>query len=180
MNKNVGVATAIGVAIIIGVIAFQIYESTYQRSSVEEYYADTTHGDEKNIKHVVHPPNPQTLRGLTINKDMYLLGENVFMSITNIPMGLKDSVQVYAPNGKGYLSLDFDGNEKSSMKHYFKPGLLKSLDLCDKEKLVGEWTIIFAGLPNEKLHFNVTEEILPGQEEYYITCSTETIQFQIP
>ena len=93
---------------------------------------------------------------------------------------MKDSVQVYAPNGKGYLSLDFDGNEKSSMKHYFKPGLLKSLDLCDKEKLVGEWTIIFAGLPNEKLHFNVTEEILPGQEEYYITCSTETIQFQIP
>ena len=178
MNKNVGIAAAVGIAIIIGVIVFQISESTYQRSTVDEFYADMNHNDGENIKHVVYPPNPQTLRGLTITKDNYLLGENVFMSITNIPMGLKDSLQVYTPKGKGYLSVSFDGYEKSSMKHYFKPSLLKTLDICEIEDLVGEWTIIFAGLPEEKLHFNVVEEILPGQEENYVTCKTEVIEFR--
>jgi len=62
------------------------------------------------------------------------------------------------------------------MKHYFKPSLLKQLNLCVKEDLIGEWTIIFAGLPNERLHFNIVDEVLPGQEENYITCSVERIE----
>ena len=84
MNRNVGIATVIGIVIIIGVISFQIYDSSYKRSTTEEYYSDTTHSDEKNIKHVVYPENPQTLRGVTINKDKYLIGENVFLKINNI------------------------------------------------------------------------------------------------
>ena len=99
MNRNVGIATVIGIVIIIGVISFQMYESSYERSTVDEYYSDKTHEDEKNIKHVVYPENPQILYGLTINKDKYLLGENVFIKILGIPMGLKDSVQFFTPNG---------------------------------------------------------------------------------
>ena len=53
MNRNVGIATVIGIVIIIGVISFQMYESSYERSTVDEYYSDKTHEDEKNIKHVV-------------------------------------------------------------------------------------------------------------------------------
>ncbi len=37
MNRNVGIATAVGIAIIIGVIGFQINDSTYQVSTPEEY-----------------------------------------------------------------------------------------------------------------------------------------------
>ena len=37
MNKSVGIAAAVGIVIIIGVIGFQIYDTTYQRSTVEEY-----------------------------------------------------------------------------------------------------------------------------------------------
>jgi len=176
MNKNIGIATVIGISIIIGVIGFQMYETTYQRSTADEYYSDTNHNDEKNVKHVVYPPNPQTLRGLTINKDTYLMGENIFMTISNIPIGLEDSLLIYTPAGQGYSSIKFDGYEKSSMKHYFKPSLLKQLNLCVKEDLIGEWTIIFAGLPNERLHFNIVDEVLPGQEENYITCSVERIE----
>ena len=36
MNKSVGIAVAVGIVIIIGVIGFQINETTYQRSTVEE------------------------------------------------------------------------------------------------------------------------------------------------
>tara|TARA_B110000014_G_C20029049_1_gene534298 strand:- start:109 stop:675 length:567 start_codon:yes stop_codon:yes gene_type:complete len=170
VNRNVGIATAVGIAVIIGAISFQIYDSTYQRSTVEEYYAsqDKEHA---NIKHVVYPANPQTLYGLTINKDKYLLGEKVFLSVQGIPMGLKDSLKFFTPNGILYLDLPFDGNEKSSFKHYFKPSLLRSINLCDKNELIGKWTINFAGTPNDKIYFQVTDEILPKSEEYYVDCN---------
>ena len=170
MNRNVGIATAAGIAIIIGVIGLQIYDSSYQRSTTEEFYDDLDHSDDSNIKHVVHPPNPQTLRGVTITKDKYLLGENVFVSVQNIPPGLKDALLFYTPEGKKYLTLDFDGNEKSSFKHYFRPSLLKSNDICNKEQLIGKWDVFFAGLSDERINFEVTSETLPGSEEYYVAC----------
>ena len=37
MNRNVSIATAVGVAIIIGVIAYQINDTTYHVSTPEEY-----------------------------------------------------------------------------------------------------------------------------------------------
>ena len=46
-----------------------------QQVSVEEYY-------EKGgkVAHVVYPDNPQILGPLQINKDKYLLGENVYVN----------------------------------------------------------------------------------------------------
>jgi len=166
MNKNVGIAAAVGIAIIIGVIGFQIYDSSYQRTTTEEYYKSG--GIAKNV---VYPENPQTLYGLTITKDKYLLGENVFMKVSGIPMGLKDNLLVFSPGGKKYLSIEFDGDEKDYLKYYFRPSLLRHFDMCDKSDIIGKWTIIFEGIPNEKLHFQVMEETLPGSEEYYVNCN---------
>ena len=73
MNKTVGVAIVIGIAVVIGVIGFQFYDTMHHKSSVEEYYEK----DGKGISSVVYPENPQTLYGLTINKDKYLLGEKL-------------------------------------------------------------------------------------------------------
>jgi len=179
VNRNVGIATVIGIVIIIGVISFQIYDSSYQRSTVDEYYSDKTHEDEKNVKHVVYPDNPQTLRGLTINKDKYLIGENVFIRINNIPMGLKDNLQIFTPEGIRYINIPFDGNEKNSFKHYFRPSLMKQFDMCDKEQIVGKWTIQFEGLANERLHFQVVDEFLPHSEGYYVTCNENPMELPI-
>ena len=172
MNKNVGIAVAVGIAVIIGVIGFQIYDSSYQKSTVEEYYDDQTKADDKTVKHVVYPENPQTLYGLTINKDKYLLGENVFIKINGIPPGLQDSVKFFTPGGISYLDLKFDGDEKSSVKHYFRPALAKSFDrsgggLCDKEQLIGEWTVMFEGFEMSKLYFEILPDILPNQEHQF-------------
>ncbi len=171
MNKNVGIAVGVGIAVIIGAISFQIYDSTYSRSTTDEYYENMGQ-----VKNVVYPENPQKLRGLIINKDTYLLGENIFIRIVNIPMGLQDSVHFYTPGGIRYLALDFDGDEKSSMKHYFRPQLLRSLDICDKNDLIGEWTAIFAGNSDEKLNFTITNEFLPLSEQHYESCG-EAMQF---
>ena len=171
MNKNVGIAVGVGIAVIIGAISYQIYDSTYARSTTEEYYENLGQ-----VKNVVYPENPQKLRGLIINKDTYLLGENIFMRIVNIPMGLKDSVDFYTPGGIRYISVSFDGDEKSSMKHYFRPQLLLSLDLCDKDQLVGEWSVVFRGNPDERLKFRIIDEFLPLSEQHYESCG-EAMQF---
>ena len=174
MNKSVGIAAVVGIAIIIGVIGFQIYDTTYQRTSVDEWQDDQT-----GIKNVVYPENPQFLHGLKINKDKYLVGEKVFFSVQGIPMGLKDAVNFYTPEGILFVQYRFDGNEKTNFKHYWKPSLTKRLDICDVEQLIGEWTVLFAGLPDEKLHFQVTNEILPGSEEYYVTCNEKALEIPL-
>jgi len=174
MNKSVGIATAVGIVIIMGVIGFQIYDTTYQRSTVEEYYEN-----QRGIKNVVYQENPQFLHGLKINKDKYLVGEKIFFSVQGIPMGLKDAVNFYTPEGILFVQYEFDGNEKTNFKHYWKPSLSKQRDICDIEQIIGEWTVLFAGLPNEKLYFEVTNEILPGHEEYYVTCDEQSLEIPI-
>ena len=176
VNRNVGIAVAVGIAVIIGAISFQLYDSAYQRSSIDEYYADNDQNDEKNIKHVVYPDNPQKLYGLIINKDKYLLGENIFIRVTGIPMGLKDSVYFYTPQGIEYLTLPFDGDEKPSIKHYFRPSLIRSESLCDKEEIIGKWSAFFGNMPEEKLYFHVLDEILPHSEDYYLGCNEDSME----
>ncbi len=174
MNKSVGIAAVVGIVIIMGVIGFQIYDTTYQRSTVEEYYEDPL-----KVKNVVYPENPQFLHGLKINKDKYLVGENIFFSVKGIPMGLRDAVNFYTPEGILFIQYPFDGNEKTNFKHYWKPSLIKRLDICDVEQIVGEWTVLFAGLPDEKLHFEVTNEILPGHEQYYVACNEQALEMPL-
>ena len=79
MKKSVGIATGIGISIIIGVIIFQISETMWEQVSIEEYY-------EKGgkVAGVVYPDNPQILGPLQINKDKYLLGENVYVILKDL------------------------------------------------------------------------------------------------
>ena len=95
MNKNVGIATGIGIAIIIGVIAFQVNETVWQQSSIEEYY-------EKGgkVAGVVHQDNPQILGPMQINKDKYLLGENVFVIIKDLRPQDKGTILFLTPENK--------------------------------------------------------------------------------
>jgi hypothetical protein len=166
MNRNVAIATAVGIVIIIGAISYQIYDYSYERSTADEYYENLGQ-----VKTVVYPENPQRLGGLVINKDKYIMGENVFINVVDIPMGLKSALEVYTPSGMKYMSLPIDGDEKNSLKHYFRPSLTRSLDLCDKEEIAGKWTMKFAGF-SDKLQFEVMNEILPNSEEYYEDCGS--------
>ena len=56
MNRNVGIATGVGIAVIIGVIGFQIYDTSYIVSSPEEYKKSM---GTQSVAHVVYPDNPQ-------------------------------------------------------------------------------------------------------------------------
>ena len=165
MNRNVGIATGIGIAVIIGVMVFQVNETMWDQVSVEEYY-------EKGgkVAGVVYPDNPQLLGPLQINKDKYLLGENVYVILTNLRPQDKGSILFLTPEKVIYDEWGFNGSEREFQKKYFKPQLLKSKDLCEKEQLVGEWTVMFKGYEQAKLYFEMMPDILPNQESHFIEC----------
>ena len=166
MNRNVGIATGIGIAVIIGVVIFQVNETMWKQVSVEEYY-------EKGgkVAGVVYPDNPQVLGPLQINKDKYLLGENIYVILKDLRPQDKGTILFMTPKNVVYDEWGFNGEERDYQKKYFKPQLLKSKNICDKEKLVGEWTVMFKGYDMAKLHFEMLPDSLPNQESHYESCS---------
>ena len=157
MNKTVGIATGIGIAIIVGVIIFQIEQTMWQQASIDEYYEK-----DGKVAHVVYPDNPQILGPLQINKDKYVLGENVFASLSNLKPGDVGSVLFITPTGILFEEWGFNGNEREFQKKYFKPQLLQSKNLCEKEKLIGQWTVMFKDFEMSKIYFEMTPNILPN------------------
>ena len=165
MNRNVGIATGIGIAIIVGVILFQVNQTMWQQVSVEEYYEK-----EGKVAGVVYPDNPQLLGPLQINKDKYLLGENVYVVLKDLRPQDKGTVLFLTPENEIYLEWGFNGNDRDFQKKYFKPQLLKSKNLCEKEQLVGEWTVMFKGYEMSKIYFEILPDILPNQEGQFVEC----------
>ena len=166
MNRNVGIATGIGIAIIVGVIIFQVNETMWQQASIDEYYDKGGR-----VAHVVYPDNPQILGPLQINKDKYLLGENVFVTLGDLRPQDMGAVQFITPTGIIYDEWGFNGMERESQKKYFKPQLLKSKNICEKEKLIGQWTVNFKGYDEAQIHFEITPDILPNMEYQYVECN---------
>ena len=166
MNKSVGIATGIGIVLIIGIIAFQIDDSTHKVSSPEEYKKSM---GTQSVSHVVYPDNPQILGPLQINKDKYLLGENIFVVIKNLQPMDQGTVQFFTPDGVLYEEIGFNGSEKNFIKKYFKPQLLKAKNLCQKDELVGEWTVMFKDY-SAKIKFEMLPDILPNQEHQFEEC----------
>ena len=170
MNKNVGIATGIGIAIIVGVIIFQVDQTMWQQVSVDEYYEK-----DGKVAHVVYPDNPRVLGPLQINKDKYLLGENVYVILKDLRPQDKGTVQFFTPDGTLYNEMGFNGENRDFQKKYFKPGLLKSKNLCEKEQLVGTWTVMFEGYEEFKLYFQMMPDILPNQESHFEECEVAYI-----
>ena len=74
------------------------------------------------------------------------------------------------PTGIIYDEWGFNGMERESQKKYFKPQLLKSKQICEKEKLIGQWTVMFKDYDEAKIYFEMTPNILPNMESQYVDC----------
>ena len=156
-----------GIAIIIGVIVFQINDTVYKVSTPEEYKKSM---GTQSVAHVVYPDNPQILGPLQINKDKYLLGENVYVVLKDLRPQDKGTILFITPENKVYFEWGFNGSDREFQKKYFKPQLLKSKDLCTKEQLIGEWTVMFKDYDMAKISFEVLPDILPNQEKHFEDC----------
>ena len=119
---------------------------------------------------MVYPDNPQLLGPLQINKDKYLLGENVYVILRDLRPQDKGTIIFFTPENKIYSEWGFDGSDRDFQKKYFKPQLLKSKNLCEKEQLIGEWTVMFKGYDMAKISFEILPDILPNQEQHFTGC----------
>ena len=122
MKKSTGIATSIGVAIILGVIIFQINETAWKQVSVEEYYEK-----DGKVASVVYPDNPQILGPLQINKDRYLLGEHVYVIIKDLNPQDKGSVDFFTPEGMLYETIGFNGEIQDYHKKYLLIIILRKM-----------------------------------------------------
>jgi hypothetical protein len=166
MQKSIGISVVAGIIIITAVMIYQFNETTWNISSTEEYYEK-----DGKVAHVVYPDNPQFLGPLQINKDKYLLGENIFVIINNLQPEDKGLVFFFIPEGKLFYDIPFDGSKNEFKKLYFKPQLLKAKNICDPDQLVGTWTVVFQGYEQFILEFEVVDVFLPNTEQYFEECS---------
>ena len=142
-------------------------DTIYRVSTPEEYKKSM---GTQSVAHVVYPDNPQLLGPLQINKDKYLLGENVFVILKDLRPSDKGAVIFLTPEKKVYDEWGFDGSNRECQKKYFKPQLLKSKNICEKEQLIGEWTVMFRDYEMTKLYFEVLPDILPNTESHFEEC----------
>jgi hypothetical protein len=66
-----------------------------------------------------------------------------------------------------YQTVPFDGAKKNAFNYYIQPQLSKTRGLCTMDDIVGVWTVVFRGTDYKNLKFEITDEILPGDENSY-------------
>ena len=99
-----------------------------------------------------------------INKFEYRVGENIFLAVNGLtPNDIGKAVFVL-PNGTTkYISIPFDGTQKSGFNQYFKPSISKARSICSINDIVGGWTIIFQGTEYDQLKFRILNETIPSE-----------------
>ena len=106
-----------------------------------------------------------------IDRSEYILGEKIFLRIGGLsPDEIGQAVFLMPSNGTHYtvyLSIPFDGSDKSAFNYYLEPDLSKFRGICSVDDLVGDWKVVFRGTDYPNLEFRVTEQILPGDEPDY-------------
>jgi len=100
-----------------------------------------------------------------INKKEYMIGENVFLAVGGLTTSDVGSAVFVLPNGTTkYISIQFDGAQKSGFNQYFKPSISKSRSICSTDDIIGDWTVIFQGTQYEPLKFKILNETVSGEQ----------------
>ena len=106
-----------------------------------------------------------------IDRSKYVLGEKVFLRIGELSFEEKGQVVFLRPLNNThysvYISIPFDGAQKSAFNYYIEPDLSAINGICSVEDLIGDWRVMFRGTNYDNLEFKVLEDILPGDEKYY-------------
>ena len=129
--------------------------------------------ERKNLENQYTPKEREWITSgpFQIDRSEYVLGEKVFLRIGGLSYEEKGQVVFLMPsNGTHYtvyLSIPFDGADKSAFNYYVEPDLSALKKICTVDELIGDWKIVFRGTDYPDLEFKVTEEILPGDEPDY-------------
>jgi len=104
-----------------------------------------------------------------IDRSEYVLGEKIFLRIGGLSFDEKGEAAFLRPLNSThysvYLTIPFDGSDKSAFNYYLQPQLSKLRGFCTVNDFIGDWRVVFRGTDYPNLEFKITEDILPGDEE---------------
>ena len=100
-----------------------------------------------------------------INKQEYRIGENIFLAVDGLMPTDVGSAVFVLPNGTTkYISIQFDGAQKSGFNQYFKPSISKARNICSTDDIIGDWLIIFQGTQYQPLKFRILNDTIPTEQ----------------
>ena len=106
-----------------------------------------------------------------IDRSKYVLGEKIFLIIGGLEYQEKGQIAFLRPlndtHYSVYQTIPFDGAKKNAFNYYIQPQLSKTRGLCSMDDIIGNWTVVFRGTNYPNIKFEITDEILPGEEESY-------------
>jgi hypothetical protein len=103
-----------------------------------------------------------------INKYQYKLGENIFVIAEGLSPADIGNMVFVMPNGTTrYITIPFDGSDKTDFNQYFKPAISKARKICSIDDLVGNWTVVLSGTNYEPIRFEFLNETLRGDEALF-------------
>ena len=104
-----------------------------------------------------------------IDRSEYVLGEKIFLRIGGLSYDEKGEAVFLRPLNSThysvYLTVPFDGSDKSAFNYYLQPQLTKLRGFCTVNDFIGDWRVVFRGTDYPNLEFKITEDILPGDDE---------------
>ena len=121
-----------------------------------------------------YSPSPRewiTSGPFQIDRSKYIVGEKIFLVIGGLESQEKGQVAFLRPlndtHNKVYQTVPFDGAKKNAFNYYIQPQLSKVAGICSIDDITGDWTVVFRGTDYANLKFEITDKILPGDEESY-------------
>ena len=101
-----------------------------------------------------------------IDRSKYAIGEKIFIRIGGLDFNAKGEIDVIRPinatHNLSYLTIPFDGAQKSGFNYYIEPQISKIRGICSVDDIMGKWTLVFRGTNYPNLDFEITEKIVPG------------------
>jgi hypothetical protein len=101
-----------------------------------------------------------------IDRSKYAIGEKIFVIIGGLNPNEKGEIVFMRPlnatHYSVYLGIPFDGQKKDAFNYYLDPKLNKERGICSVDDIKGKWAVVFRGTDYPTLHFEITDEVLPG------------------
>ena len=145
-KKKKQTGTIIGLIIIAGIIAVIVGSYVYYQQIKPVEWKWVTSGP------------------FSINKNQYKLGENIFMVVSGLQPTETGEIDVVDPKGDTFTKIPFNGTMKANFKQFFKPNTQRSLALCNATDLVGQWNIVFKGVPYKSIPFEIVNDWIQGSQ----------------
>ncbi len=188
-NFNMAITGVIGIAIIILIVALysnqeseitkidepieiELENDVSEIPEIQEKYDEVKNKVDESGYYEVPPIEWITSGPFQIDRSEYIIGQKIFIRIGELDLDEKGQIAFLRPLNEThysvYQTIPFDGMKKPAFNYYISPSLSTVFEICTLDDLVGEWAVVFRGTSYPNLKFEVTNEILPGEEDAYV------------